>query len=113
MATITECMPLQNCNQNPLVDQHKSDDNSNSRKRKNCEKLSPTSGQEQKRFKEESTDMTDSPKKANFSALSPPNNGYNRSQGANCKSGAAKKLKIKNFIRKSNMPAVRDALVTL
>lgn len=96
MALSAECMPLSSVNKSPLVEQQKSDDVNNHRKRKNIDKHSPTSGQ-QKRFKEETTDMTDSQKKANFSAVTPPNNGYKHPPVANNKPGSAKKLIIKNF----------------
>ena len=93
-------MPLSSVNQSPLQEQQKSDDSANNRKRKSSDtsKHSPTSLQNSKRLKED-LDMSDSQKKANFSALTNPNNGFksHSSPLANSKPGSAKKLVIKNF----------------
>ena len=81
------------------MEQRNSDEITNPRKRKTNDKLSPSSRQEQKRFKEESTDMsdlTDSQQRANFSAVA-PNNGFRHSPVANNRPNTAKKLVIKNF----------------
>ena len=68
----------------------------NKRKRK----LSESSPNVQsKKSKTSTTEMTDAQKRANFSALTAPNNGFNRHNSpvnAN-KPGSAKKLVIKNF----------------
>lgn len=91
-------MPLSNANKVDLQEQQKFDDDTNFKKRKARENISP---QNQKRLRETPDDssMTDSQKRANFSALSSPNNGLNRhaSPLANSKPGAAKKIVIKNF----------------
>lgn len=97
-------MPLSNSNKSPLHEHQKRDNNSNNhkkRKHSDSQLSSPTSLQTNKKLKEESaSNMTDTQqKKANFSALTNPSNGFNRNASplANNKPGAAKKLVIKNF----------------
>ena len=103
-------MPLSSANKSPLQEHQKRDNNSNHKKRKHSDsQLSPTSFQTSKKLKEESaSDMTDTQqKKANFSALASPNNGFNRNASplANSKPGAAKKIVIKNFKGEVPRPA--------
>jgi cullin-4 len=102
-------MPLSNASKSPLQEQQKVDGNSKQRKRKHSDsrQLSPTS----KKFKETGTTtspekMTDAQKRANFSALTGPSNGFNRHTAplANNKPAAAKKLVIKNFKEKPKLP---------
>jgi len=91
-------MPLSSANKPDLQEQQKYEEEGNHRKRKSRENLSP---QNHKRPREHLDDspMTESQKRANFSALSSPSNGLNRNASAlaNNKPGAAKKLIIKNF----------------
>lgn len=92
-------MPLSNANQRNLPEQQRPEnDLTHSKKRRlsdNC------SNQNNKRFRENTdlSQMTDSQKRANFSALTSPSNGINRhaSPLANSKPGSTKKLIIKNF----------------
>ena len=102
VATLTGCMPLSTATKSPLQEQQKVDENTNHKKRKyssDNNQHSPTSVQSNKKFKGSSAEMTDAQKRANFSALTSPSNGFNRhaSPLANSKPGAAKKLVIKNF----------------
>lgn len=104
-------MPLSNSNKSPLHEHQKRDNNSNNhkkRKHSDSQLSSPTSLQTNKKLKEESaSNMTDTQqKKANFSALTNPSNGFNRNASplANNKPGAAKKLVIKNFKEKPKLP---------
>lgn len=90
-------MPLSTTLKFAVQDHARKDDNSNHRKRCLSENnLSPP----HKRVRETNElTMTDSQKRANFSALSAPSNGMSRhaSPLANNKPGATKKLIIKNF----------------
>lgn len=79
------------------------------RKRKLSEnQQSPTSVHSRKKLRESSPNenMTDAPKRANFSALTNPSNGFNRhaSPLANSKPATVKKLVIKNFKEKPKLP---------
>ena len=99
LTIIKGCMPLSNASKSPLQQQAAKDQNTNHKKRKSSGN-SPTSLQPAKKLKEDSTiTMTESQKRANFSALTNPSNGLNRhaSPLLNNKPGAAKKLVIKNF----------------
>ncbi|XP_071163258.1 cullin-4A-like [Mytilus edulis] len=105
-------MPLSNANQRNLPEQQSQEnDLTSSKKRRlsdNC------SSQNNKRFRENSeiSPMTDSQKRANFSALTNPSNGINRhaSPLANSKPGSTKKLIIKNFKEKPRLPDNFQAL---
>lgn len=97
-------MPLSSVAKLNLQDQQKSEDETNKKKRKLSDNFSPP----HKKSRENLEDpMTDSQKRANFSALtSPGSNGISRhaSPLANNKPGAAKKLVIKNFKEKPKLP---------
>ena len=85
-------MPLSTANQG-LQEVQRID---NKRKRK----LSESSPNVQsKKSKTSTTEMTDAQKRANFSALTAPSNGFNRHNSPvnATKPGSAKKLVIKNF----------------
>ena len=95
-------MPLSTANKTPLQEHQRRDNHNNHKKRKHSDsQLSPTSHTSGKKLKEDTTsNMTDTQqKKANFSALTSPSNGFNRNASplANSKPGSAKKLVIKNF----------------
>ena len=104
-------MPLSSINKSSLSEQQKIDDPTNHKKRKappdsSNSKQSPTSYHNKKhkhdphspQDQNQIIDMAESQRKANFSALTSPNNGFNRhSPIMNSKPGAAKKLVIKNF----------------
>ncbi|XP_069105312.1 cullin-4A-like [Argopecten irradians] len=98
-------MPLSNANKPDLQEQQKFDEEVSYRKRKSRENLSPTN-HKRVRHNSDEAPMTESQKRANFSALSSPSNGLNRhaSPLANSKPGAAKKLVIKNFKEKPKLP---------
>lgn len=97
-------MPLSSVAKLNLQDQQKSEEETNKKKRKLSDNFSPP----HKKSRENLEDpMTDSQKRANFSALtSPGSNGISRhaSPLANNKPGAAKKLVIKNFKEKPKLP---------
>jgi len=98
-------MPLSNAAKSPLSDEQKRDKKRRLSDHNN--QVSPPNQKTLKRLKEDTSEnMTDSQKKANFSALSSPNNGFNRhtSPLVNNKPGAAKKLVIKNFKEKPKLP---------
>ena len=92
-------MPLSSASKRVLHDQQKNEEeNNHKRRRLNDTNISPV----HKRIKDSDnhTDMTDSQKRANFSALSSPGtNGISRhaSPLASNKPGTTKKLVIKNF----------------
>ena len=90
-------MPLSTTCKAPLQEHHKNEENTNPNKRRHSDSLSPPS----KKLCEDPLErMTDTQnKRANFSALSSPSNGFSRhaSPLANSKPGSAKKLVIKNF----------------
>lgn len=94
-------MPLSKTPETQVQDQHKREDNTNHKKRRHSSnnRLSPTHLQANKKIKEDSPTMTDSQKRANFSALSSPSNGLNKHTSPLMvnKPGATKKLVIKNF----------------
>ncbi|KAL5004108.1 hypothetical protein ScPMuIL_017564 [Solemya velum] len=93
-------MPLSNLNKHTAKGQQ---EHTNHRKRRHSsENHSPTS----KRRRDILEEMTDSQKRANFSALTSPSNGLTRhaSPLVNNKPGAAKKLVIKNFKEKPKLP---------
>ena len=78
LTIIKGCMPLSNASKSPLQQQAAKDQNTNHKKRKSSGN-SPTSLQPAKKLKEDSTiTMTESQKRANFSALTNPSNGLNR-----------------------------------
>ena len=92
-------MPLSKVNKSSLTGESKKD-----RKRRcsdlNQPTLSPGFVQHKKLKQDIKTpvkNMTDSQKKANFSALNTHSNGFNKSPVVNSKPGSAKKLTIKNF----------------
>ena len=92
-------MPLSNAAKAPLQEQRENSENTHLKKRRhsseNQNRSSPT-----KKIKEDVTsEMADTQKRANFSALNSPSNGFSRhaSPLANNKPGSAKKLVIKNF----------------
>lgn len=97
-------MPLSSANKRVLHDQQKNEEeNNHKRRRLNDTNIS------HKRIKdcENPTDMTDSQKRANFSALSSPGtNGISRhaSPLTSNKPGTTKKLVIKNFKEKPKLP---------
>ena len=101
VAKLTECMPLSSPNKAALQEQHQREEKLNPKKRRlENNQLSPTSLHNNKKHKADPKDeMTDSQKKANFSALTNPSNGFNRhtSPLVNSKPGTTKKLVIKNF----------------
>lgn len=99
-------MPLSNANKRVLHDQQKNEEENNRKKRRLSDSsISPV----HKRIKdsENPADMTDSQKRANFSALaSPGTNGISRhaSPLTSNKPGTTKKLVIKNFKEKPKLP---------
>ena len=96
-------MPLSTSTKSPLQEQQKVDQNSRKRKLSEGQQhQSPTSTvHKNKKVRETSPNenMTDAPKRANFSALTNPSNGFNRhaSPLATSKPATVKKLVIKNF----------------
>ena len=109
-------MPLSKSNQTVLREQQGSGDNCfKKRKLPDDPHLTPEDLQTNKRIKEE---MSDSQKKANFSAVASPSNGFSKhSSPMGSKPGSAKKLVIKNFkgmkdliniIRSSNLHATHN-----
>ena len=100
---LKECMPLSNILKSPVPGEQQRErkrrcsDNSN---KFNNHQLSPNFVVSKKvKHDISATKMTESQKKANFSSLTNPNNGFNRhtSPLVNSKPGSAKKLIIKNF----------------
>lgn len=96
-------MPLSKVHKAPILDSSTREENPLGRKRKFSENyiFASTSKRAREHLENESqttTTMTDAPKRANFSALN-PSNGIARhaSPLSNNKSGAIKKLVIKNF----------------
>lgn len=91
-------MPLSSTNKPNLQDEQKLDVDENRKKRKLSEGISPPNHKRARENIDESQ-MTDSQRRANFSAISSPSNGLNKhvSPLANNKPGATKKLVIKNF----------------
>lgn len=91
-------MPLSNTNKPNLQDEQKLDGDENRKKRKLSEGISPPNHKRARENIDESQ-MTDSQRRANFSAISSSSNGLNKhvSPLANNKPGATKKLVIKNF----------------
>lgn len=98
-------MPLSNTNKPNLQDEQKLDGDENRKKRKLSEGISPPNHKRARENIDESQ-MTDSQRRANFSAISSPSNGLNKhvSPLANNKPGATKKLVIKNFREKPRLP---------
>ena len=98
-------MPLSNANQRNLPEQQRPENDLTITKKR---RLSDNCSTQNKRFRENSelSPMTDSQKRANFSALTSPSNGINRlaSPLANSKPGSTKKLIIKNFKEKPKLP---------
>ncbi|KAK3094652.1 hypothetical protein FSP39_004482 [Pinctada imbricata] len=100
-------MPLSSANKRPLPDQQVNEEDSTKKRKRLNDNISPTS---HKRSREnigvEEPQMTESQKRANFSALSSPSNGLNKhaSPLASNKPGATKKLVIKNFKEKPKLP---------
>ncbi|XP_052215829.1 cullin-4A-like [Dreissena polymorpha] len=98
-------MPLSNANKRSSHEQHRKEDEKVSKKKRpsGSDSVSP----QNKRIKTEETVMTDSQKRANFSAIpSPGSNGVHRHaspMGTN-KPGTTKKLVIKNFKEKPKLP---------
>ena len=94
-------MPLSTVNKSPLHEKQKTEENTTRKKRKlsSDNQRSPPGDSQNKKLKSDPGEMTDPQKKANFSSLSSPSNGFNRhtSPLVNSKPGAAKKLVIKNF----------------
>ena len=118
MAITAECMPLSNATRSPLQEQQTKNQKTNPNRRKrrisdtDSAGDSPESPQKQSAssvlrqnnkkskalgdFYDDYT-MDSQSKKPNFSALSSPSNGFNRSPLVNNKPVAAKKLIIKNL----------------
>ena len=84
----------------PLQEQRENSENSHIKKRRHSSENQNRSSQTKKLKQEDvTTEMADTQKRANFSALNSPSNGFSRhaSPLANNKPGSAKKLVIKNF----------------
>ncbi|WAR28751.1 CUL4A-like protein [Mya arenaria] len=97
-------MPLSNANKRVLHEQQRKEDGKVSKKRR----LSDADSQQNKKSKPNPEDvMTDSQKRANFSAIpSPGSNGVHRHAAplGTSKPGTTKKLVIKNFKEKPKLP---------
>ncbi len=93
-------MPLSNINKAPLKEQRENSENTHHKKRRLSTESENRTPQNNKKIRHEESDpdMAETQKRANFSALSSPSNGFSRhaSPLAN-KPGSAKKLVIKNF----------------
>ena len=93
-------MPLSNAAKAPLQEQRENSENSHIKKRRHSSENQNRSLQTKKLKQEDvTTEMADTQKRANFSALNSTSNGFSRhaSPLANNKPGSAKKLVIKNF----------------
>ena len=100
VATSKVWMPLSNAAKAPLQEQRENSENSHIKKRRHSSENQNRSLQTKKLKQEDvTTEMADTQKRANFSALNSPSNGFSRhaSPLANNKPGSAKKLVIKNF----------------
>ncbi|XP_013419680.1 cullin-4A [Lingula anatina] len=104
-------MPLSKAPEPQLHDQRKSEENNHHKKRRfsGSNQVPPshhTPASKKSRQDDSSPEMTDSQKRANFSALTSPSNGLNKhaSQLVTNKPGTTKKLVIKNFKEKPKLP---------
>ncbi len=90
------------------MSEQEADESTNRKKRKSTDWKVSANSQQYKKLKTDVllSDMNEPPKKANFSALNSPSNGFNKhvSPLMNSKPGSAKKLVIKNFKEKPKLP---------